>query len=273
MGWKGVIIGSCLGSVVGHGLWGALFGAWAGNAVENRFFPKSGRRSRGPYENAQADHQRAMVFCASAAAMLAKMAKADGRVTAVEIKAVERAFQRLGFSPAARKYAIEVFRRAKDDSHNIYEYARDFAAVIDNEEMLLLFYGILWELAAADGAISAEELFILRQITGPLEINPQYFDLYAAEWRQRGMGMGADGEYRRTPPPPRDELADAYTILGVSASDSDETVRRAYREKAKKCHPDSLRAQGLPDELIGKANERMARINEAWAKIKSARGL
>ena len=50
-------------------------------------------------------------------------------------------------------------------------------------------------------------------------------------------------------------------------------MKRAYREKAKKCHPDVLRAQGLPEEMIGKANEQMARVNEAWGRIKSARGL
>ena len=50
-------------------------------------------------------------------------------------------------------------------------------------------------------------------------------------------------------------------------------LKRKYRELAKKNHPDALRAQGLPEEMIGKATERMSRINAAWATIREARGI
>ena len=50
-------------------------------------------------------------------------------------------------------------------------------------------------------------------------------------------------------------------------------LKRKYRELAKKNHPDALRAQGLPKEMIGKATERMSRINAAWATIREARGI
>jgi DnaJ like chaperone protein len=50
-------------------------------------------------------------------------------------------------------------------------------------------------------------------------------------------------------------------------------LRRAYRAQAKKHHPDLLRAQGLPEEMITRATEQMARINNAWEEIKRARGI
>ena len=62
-------------------------------------------------------------------------------------------------------------------------------------------------------------------------------------------------------------------MLGASAGDDVETLKRKYRDLAKKNHPDALRAQGLPEEMIGKATERMSRINAAWAAIKEARGI
>ena len=37
--------------------------------------------------------------------------------------------------------------------------------------------------------------------------------------------------------------------------------------------PDFRGPQGLPEEMVGKATERMSRINEAWAVIKEARGI
>ena len=51
------------------------------------------------------------------------------------------------------------------------------------------------------------------------------------------------------------------------------TLRRRYRELAKRNHHSSLLAQGLPEEMVGKATERMSRINAAWETIKEARGI
>ena len=52
-------------------------------------------------------------------------------------------------------------------------------------------------------------------------------------WRARGA--------RRSSRQRANPLADAYRTLGVKPSASDEEVKRAYREKAKSCHPDILR--------------------------------
>jgi DnaJ like chaperone protein len=205
-----------------------------------------------------------MVFCASVAAMLAKMAKADGHVSRTEIAGVEAAFRRLGFTPAARRYAIEVFRRAKDDHHTIYQYAQDFAAAVDSVEVRELFYEILWDVAGADGAIGPNELVILRRIPRALGIRIDWYAYFASQ----RLGARNGG-----PSASRDPLADAYAVLGASANDSADELKRKYRELAKRNHPDALRAQGLPEEMVGKATERMSRINAAWATIREARGI
>ena len=91
---------------------------------------------------------------------------------------------------------------------------------------------------------------------------------------RRGASARAGGQACSDgPTAPRDTLAEAYATLGVSEGASDEDVRRAYRELAKKCHPDALRAQGFPDETVGRATERMKAVNAAWGAIKAARGL
>ena len=86
------------------------------------------------------------------------------------------------------------------------------------------------------------------------------------EHRMRGGG-GREGSAARDP------LADAYAVLGAKPTDDVESLRRRYRELAKKNHPDAMRAQGLPEEMVGKATERMSRINAAWEAIKEARGI
>lgn len=261
MGWKGIAIGGYLGSLFGGPL-GAMLGAALGHSIEKR--AAAGSRRRPSFGRAYSQDQRSAIFCASAAAMLAKMAKADGRVTQEEIDGVEQAFRRLGFTPAARAHAISVFRRAKDDSHTIGEYAREFAEAVDSIEVRELFYEILWDVAGADGAYSPEELGILKRIPYLLGIRPDWYAYFASQRLGRGGSDAASG---------RDSLSDAYSVLGASASDDAATLRRRYRELAKKNHPDALRAQGLPEEMVGKATERMSRINAAWTTIREARGI
>ncbi len=259
MGWKGMAIGGYIGSLFGGPL-GAILGAVLGHKVEGAAFGQKPRR--GVSYSAMPQRDRAKLFCASAAAMLAKMAKADGTVTEAEIAGVENAFFRLGFTAAARRYAIEVFRRAKDDRHTIYEYAQEFAAAVDSVEVRELFYEILWDVACADGHVSRMELLILQRIPRALCIRIDWYAYFASQRL---------GEQSRASS--RDPLAEAYAVLGASANDSADELKRKYRELAKKNHPDALRAQGLPEEMVGKATERMSRINEAWTRIKEARGI
>lgn len=277
MGFAGLALGAWIGSLFGGPL-GALLGAVAGNSLEKklRASPASPRAEgakrppRGSYRfSGMSAEKRAMIFCASAAAILAKMAKADGVVTPDEIRSVETAFRRLGFDRTARDYAINVFRRAKDDSHTIYEYAAEFAAAVDSVQVRELFYELLWDLACADGMVSGNELAILMRIPVTLMIRPDWFEFYRRERLGDSRSRGRSTSHQAAAP----TLEEAYRTLGVAPSANDADVKKAYRDLAKKNHPDLLRAQGLPEELIGKANEKMSRINEAWAKIKESRGL
>ena len=70
-----------------------------------------------------------------------------------------------------------------------------------------------------------------------------------------------------------DRLAEAYKELGVKPEMSNAQLRRAYRELAKKYHPDAIKAKGLDYADAAKADERMKRINHAWSVIKEFRGL
>lgn len=282
MGWKGAIIGAVVGSR--GGFWGVLLGSIFGSWIENEFFGKkrpSARRQAPRGEDTYSQAARKRAFCQAAGALLAKMAKADGRVSREEIASVEEAFERLGFSRGDRDIAVTAFRTAKDDARSIYDYAAVFTDIVGSLEVRELFYELLWDIACADGVVSSREDAILRTIPDHLGIPVEWYFIYARERFARRYSHGTRQErhqqrqQRRTsePPPPRDKLAEAYSVLGVSPSASNDEVKKAYRAKAKKYHPDTLRAQGLPDEMIGKATEQMARINAAWSEIKAARGL
>jgi len=63
-------------------------------------------------------------------------------------------------------------------------------------------------------------------------------------------------------------MSDPYKILGVSANASEDEVKKAYRELARKYHPDNYHDNPLADL----AQEKMKEINEAYDTIQKMRG-
>lgn len=62
---------------------------------------------------------------------------------------------------------------------------------------------------------------------------------------------------------------DPYNVLGVSRSDSNDHIKSAYRQMAKKYHPDKYRGHDLEDL----ANEKIKDINLAYDMIQNERGI
>ena len=62
-------------------------------------------------------------------------------------------------------------------------------------------------------------------------------------------------------------MNDPYSVLGVDPSASDEEIKKAYRELARKYHPDNYQNNPLADL----AEEKMKEINEAYDSINKSR--
>ena len=86
------------------------------------------------------------------------------------------------------------------------------------------------------------------------------FDANAFE-RLKHIHLGSDGD------------DDPYEVLGVSRDASNEELKRTYRKLIRENHPETLMAQGVPQEFIDLANEKMATINAAYDRIEKQRGL
>ena len=293
MGWMGFLVGGflgCFSRIPFGGILGSIIGAvieekikngatsWTSDRSEERI-RRTGASgsSRSRTANARdARMRKEVVFLTAVSAMFAKMAKADGRVTADEIAFVEKAFMRLGFAGDKRDFCISVFRKAKDDRITIYAYAAEFASCEPQAAVRELMYTMLWDLACADGAVSAAELSLLKNITIHLGVRSSLFEFESE--RRLGSRRSREGSRRSSGGSSGSgsgpmSLREAYAILGCSQASTDTEVKQAYRELAKQNHPDVLRARGVPEELVKKANEKMARVNAAWAEVKRARML
>ena len=62
-------------------------------------------------------------------------------------------------------------------------------------------------------------------------------------------------------------MTNPYEVLGVSPDASDEEIKKAYRELAKKYHPDNYANSPLADV----AEQKMKEVNEAYDEINRMR--
>lgn len=236
MAWTGKIIGGVLGSLLGP--LGTVIGVGIGHQ-----FDKGADRVR----------TTAMAIQAAFFGCLAKMARADGKVTRNEIDAVEQIMARLGYTGLMREAAIEIFRRAKDDSHTAYDYLNQLASIIQfNPQIAMTFLSALHAVAQADGFIHPSERDILLQAERLFRLRPGTIDTMLGTSRTNA-------------------LDNAYKTLDCNPDASDEEVKKAYRKKCVEFHPDKLASKGLPDEFMQYAHEQLAKVNDAYDTIRKSR--
>ena len=234
--WGG-ITGGLLGFVV-LGPIGALVGSVIGSNLSSR----SKRKRPNNFD-------KQVAFFAALFACLAKIAKADGRVDESEIKKIEEIISiKLNLNKEHRKFAINIFQKAKDDNVSFESYASNIYQILSSSQnSLLVFYEILFELALSDGILHPKEDELLKKIPRIFRFDKNvYKSLYE--------------KYV-------DQNRNYYEVLGLSENSSFSEIKKAYLKKRKEFHPDTLIGKGLPEEFIGKAKEKFIEIQEAYEEL------
>jgi DnaJ like chaperone protein len=242
----GKIIGGATGFALGGPL-GALFGALFGHAVDRHVETEGAPAA---LEDRSATKQ--IAFTIAVIALGAKMAKADGQVSRSEVAAFKQVFQ----VPANETANVaRVFDLAKQDARGFEPYAQQVARMFKPGHPVLeeLLDG-LFHIARADGRIHDAELAYLAEVARIFGFSEGDFA------RIREANLGPD-------------KADPYTILGVTREMSNDEIRAAWRKLVRDNHPDRLIAQGLPEEFVTLANEKLATINAAYDKVAKERGI
>ncbi len=198
------------------------------------------------------DGTKQIAFTIGVIVLGAKMAKADGVVTPDEVVAFREVFQ---VPPNEMKNVGRLFDRARRDAHGYEPYARQIAGLFQaNPRVLEDLLDGLFHIAKADNVIHPAELEYLKSVA-------QIFGFDEHEFaRIREAHLGPD-------------KADPYTVLGVERAISDTELKSAYRKLIREYHPDTLIAQGMPQEFIDVANNKLAAINDAYDRVEKEREL
>lgn len=274
-GFLGLLAGGPIGALAG-GVLGKLFdklaadggftvnaGGYGGGSYGGGSYA-SGSYGGGSYANdasATTDRGTRNGFLFSLLTLASYIIKADGKIMHSEMEAM-RQFLRVNFGEMAVTQGDQIMRQLFERQKQmdaqqpgtyrtiIIDCCHQLRSVL-NESQRLQLLSLLASLAKADGHVAPEEIYALREIT---------VELGLAESELNSMlNLGST------------TLADAYAVLEISETATDDEVRAAYKRMVVKHHPD--RVASLGEDIRAAAEKKMRQINEAKELIFKARGL
>ncbi|MBD8064168.1 DnaJ family molecular chaperone [Devosia sp. PTR5] len=190
---------------------------------------------------------REAAFTLALIALSAKMAVADGAVTASEVRAFNATVE---IAKGSEPQVERLFDLAKQDIGGFEAYAGKVARFFrESPQTLEHVLDGLFFIATADGLVHEAELDYLRRVSEIFGFDEARFEQMASQHVVLEDGV------------------DPYTVLGLSHDAPPEEVRRVYRQLVAEHHPDRLIAKGVPEDLIDVATARMAAINLAYQAI------
>lgn len=191
-------------------------------------------------------------FTAAVVGLGAKLAMADGMVSDQEIMVFSRVFRA---PPSEADNVRRVFNIARQTVRGYESYARRIGRKYKNRPCLL--EGVLdglFQIAGADGVVTADELTYLENVSKAFGFSDATFR------RIKASHLGPD-------------RGDPYHILGVPHDAAFADVRAAFRQLMADNHPDRIVTMGAPREFEDAAHAKAAAITAAYTQIRTERGL
>lgn len=262
MAWWGKALGGTFGFMMGGPL-GALIGMAFGHNFDkglNSAMNEDGF-NLGDQKRVQA------AFFTATFSVMGHIAKADGKVTADEIRLAESVMDQMGLTGDLKESAKKLFVEGKSSDFPLDDILRQFKKESSRRSTLIrMFIEIQTQAAYADGVMHEGEKELLLHICDVLNFSQDEFlqieQMVKAGFTGSSQSGGTRGGHSSL------TLESAYAILGVEQTSSAKDVKRAYRRLMSQHHPDKLVAKGLPEEMIKAATEKTQKIKEAYEFIK-----
>ena len=229
LGW---VLGGPIGAIIGYSL-----GGMKGQAgYSNNYFNARSYPSTQPGD-----------FIVSLLVLFGAVMKADKKMLKSELDFVKN-FLAKEFNPKQVRDFMTLFKDILKQDYPIKDVCKQITRSMDHPSRLELIH-ILFGLSLSDGSIHSNEQKIINTISNYLNINHNDFSSIKAMFIK--------------------DVESDYKILEVSASSTDDELKKAYRKMAVKYHPDKV--SHLGEEVKNLAEEKFKMVNQAYTNIKKSR--
>ncbi|WP_024589795.1 MULTISPECIES: co-chaperone DjlA [unclassified Pseudoalteromonas] len=285
----GKILGFCFGFMFGK-IFGAILGLYLGHlfdkSLKNNFDKAGGFSSLFSGDDV---HERQALFFSSCFAVMGHIAKSNGRVSEVHIKAANLFMDEMGLKGEERREAQHAFQSGKESDFSLKETVYDFKErFAKRNDLIQLFLEIQIQMAFSDGVLAEQEKQLLAEVSKQLGISKTRFAFvlkrYQAEFNfrkqqqqfnQQQQNQGQSSSYREgsghhVPPNNNMNRAQALALLGLSSDATQRDIKVAYRKLMSQHHPDKLVSQGLPKHMMELAVKKSQDIQAAYEYLKKS---
>ena len=256
--WIGKAVGGVLGLMVGSYV-GLAVGVLVGHQFDRGLAKRSGDGQPAGFTSERIQSS----FFRATFAVMGHIAKADGRVSETEIRAARLVMHGMKLSPAQVESAVQHFTEGKSPGFPLDATLRRLHGLLQNRpDLTRAFVEIQVQAAVAAGSIDRAKRDLLWQVARGLGLGRvELAQIEALVRAHQARGAGRDFV----------SLEDAYEVLGVEPGASDQEVKTAYRRLMNQHHPDKLVSRGLPESMMGVAEQKTQEIRAAYERIKSQR--
>ena len=269
MKWIGKAHRRTLGALA-LGPLGALFGVLLGHQFDED--GGAGTASRSPPRSSR---RSASASSARPSSVMGYLAKADGRVSELEIAAARAVMAELRLDANQTREAIACFTAGKQPG---FDFAGELAALRracrGRPDLTRIFLEIQVRAALAGNNLDGPVRPMMQQrgraaLASRGSSSRTSRRRCASEAAPSGPTSSAGGTAAARGSAPRGSLR----VLESTPGASDEEIAKAYRRQLHRHHPDKLKANGLPDSMIEHAKQRTQQIIEAWELVRERRGI
>ena len=256
----GALAGFALGSLFDHGL--DEVNRDGGNDYNNREYDDAYAGSRGDGSQRAYEGQRNS-FMFSLLVLSSYIITADGKIMHSEMELVRR-FLRQNFGEEASQQGNSILLKLFEQQKRIG--MAEYRTVIQDSchqirsnmlyEQRLQLLNFLVMIAQADQVVSPEEIAALKEVAIHLGLSEEDVE------QMLNLHSGASST---------SSLDDAYKVLGIPPTATNDEVKAAYRKMALKHHPDKVAALG--EDVRRAAEKKFQEINDAKERIFKARGM
>lgn len=197
-------------------------------------------------------------------ALMAKVAKADGRVNELEAELLSLTFSDIAKAfenaEAIREALKAIYQKEMQTFDNTIIVSQKYLKLTKNDYFKRLkVMEYLLNLAFIDNEFTQNEMMITEDIANALEIKRSDFERLIEQFR---------AFYAKKEQSKQFGIQNAYAILGATPDEEMESIKKKYRALVKEYHPDILMGQGKDQSIIDAATAKLQEINEAYEMIK-----